>query len=363
MAGGAVIVVVGVGARTPLGFDASSSAAAVRAGLSAIQDHPFMVDRFGELMKVTRDTGIDVTLNGPDRAVEIAISPALDALRPLLASTPSTEVSLILSTGEPRPGQPEGFAAEVNSKLRRRLSQHVMLEGGGSTAGGHAGGLLAIYHGCKLLREGKVKLCLAGGVDTYLEPETLEWLDENEQLHSEGNIYGFCPGEAAGFCLLTTLATARALGLQPLLEVVATSAAGEENRIKTETVVLGEGLGAAFRNLFEDAPADPVDRIICDMNGERYRGNEYGFAVIRNPGRFRDAADFETPADCWGDVGAASGPLYVSLVAEAQARNYQKGPLSLIWASSENGSRAAALLGSPGVRPSSGADGPRPTAR
>jgi 3-oxoacyl-[acyl-carrier-protein] synthase-1 len=97
--------------------------------------------------------------------------------------------------------------------------------------------------------------------------------------------------------------------------------------------------------LFDDAPSDPVDRIICDMNGERYRANEYGFAVLRNPGRFKDAADFETPADCWGDVGAASGPLFVSLVTEAEARGYSKGPLSLIWASSENGTRAAALLG------------------
>ncbi|MBZ9702891.1 MULTISPECIES: beta-ketoacyl synthase N-terminal-like domain-containing protein [unclassified Mesorhizobium] len=347
MARSGTIVVVGVGARTPLGFDATSSAAAVRAGISAIQDHPYMIDRFGERMKVTRDAGVDTSLVGTARAVEIAVPSALDALRPLLGSTQQASVALTLSTGEPRPGQPEGFAAEVNAKLRKQLAEHIVLEGGGSTAGGHAGGLLAIYHACKLLRDGRAKFCLAGGVDTYLEPETLEWLDENEQLHSENNIYGFCPGEAAGFCLLCTIGTARAYGLQPLLEIVATSTAGEENRIKTETVVLGEGLGAAFRFLFEEAPIDPVDRIICDMNGERYRGNEYGFAVLRNSGRFKDAADFETPADCWGDVGAASGPLFVSLVTEAEARGYQKGPLSLLWASSENGARAAVLLGGP----------------
>ncbi|TPM48634.1 beta-ketoacyl synthase [Mesorhizobium sp. B2-2-3] len=343
---GDTIVVVGVGARTPLGFDTASNAAAVRAGISVIQDHPYMIDRFGARMKVTRDTGIEVNLRGPDRAVEIAVSPALDALRPFLESGHTAKVMLILSTGEPRPGQPDGFAAQVDTRLRKRLA-HILLEGGGSTAGGHAGGLLAIYHACKSLRDGKAKFCLAGGVDTYLEPETLEWLDENGQLHSDGNIYGFCPGEAAGFILLTTLAVARAYGLRPLLEIVGSSIASEENRIKTETVVLGEGLGAAFRFLFQDAPIDPVDRIICDMNGERYHGNEYGFAVIRNPGRFKDAADFETPADCWGDVGAASGPLFVSLITEAEARGYQPGPLSLIWASSENGIRAATLLGGP----------------
>ncbi|GLS39161.1 beta-ketoacyl synthase [Mesorhizobium tianshanense] len=341
------IVVVGVGARTPLGFDASSSAAAVRAGISAIQDHPYMIDRFGERMKVTRDIGIDVDLRGVDRAVDIAASPALDALRPFLESGATAAVTLILSTGEPRPGQPDSFAAQVDSRLRKHLGQHIVLEGGGSTAGGHAGGLLAIYHACKSLRDGSAKFCLAGGVDTYLEPETLEWLDENEQLHSDTTTYGFCPGEAAGFALLTTLGVARAHGLRPLLEIVGTSIASEENRIKTETVVLGEGLGAAFRFLFQDAPIDKVDRIICDMNGERYRGNEYGFAVIRNPSRFKDAAAFETPADCWGDVGAASGLLFVSLITEAEARGYQPGPLSLIWASSENGARAGVLLGGP----------------
>jgi 3-oxoacyl-[acyl-carrier-protein] synthase-1 len=350
MAKADAIVVVGVGARTPLGFDAASSAAAVRAGISAIQDHPYLTDRFGQLMKVTRDAGVPAELQGADRVVEIAFSSALEALRPLLGSGYTAPISLILSTGEPRPGQPEGFASKVSAALRKQLSQHVMLEGGGSTAGGHAGGLLAIHHACKSLREGKARFCLAGGADSYFDLETLEWLDDNEQLHSEGNVFGFCPGEAAGFCLLATLPTTREFGLTPLLEIVGTSTAAEENRIKTKSVVLGEGLGAAFQFLFRDGPIDPVDRIICDMNGERYRGNEYGFAVLRNPGRFRDAADFETPADCWGDVGAASGPLFVSLVSEAVARDYQKGPLSLIWTSSENGARATVLLGAPGKR-------------
>ncbi|WP_292147040.1 beta-ketoacyl synthase N-terminal-like domain-containing protein [Mesorhizobium sp.] len=256
-------------------------------------------------------------------------------------------VALILSTGEPRPGQDGDFAARIDARLRAKLSAQVSLAGGGSNAGGHAGGMLAIHHGCRMLQEGKAQFCLVGGVDSYLEPETLEWLDEREQLHSDENTYGFCPGEGAGFCLMTKLQTARRLAIQPLLEVVCTSVAFEENKIKTRTVCLGEGLSTAFQLLFEQAPTDPVDRIICDMNGERYRGNEYGFAVLRNPGRFRDAADFETPADCWGDVGAASGPLFVSLVAQAEARGYRKGPLSLIWASSENGTRAAALLGGP----------------
>lgn len=345
MASDDVIVIVGIGARTPLGFDAASSAAAVRAGISAIQQHPTMIDRFGEQMKVTRDMGIDLHLQGPDRAVAIAVDPAVQALRPVLGTISNAPVSLIVATGEPRPGQDGDFAVQVHARLRNRLLQYAEFPGGSSIAGGHAGGMIAMLQAAKSLREGSATFCLAGGVDTYLQTETLLWLDENEQLHSEGNIYGFCPGEAAGLCLMTTLRTARKYAIPPLLQLIGIEGAHEENRIRTETVVLGEGLGAAFHTLFEKAGTDPVDRIICDMNGERYRANEYGFATIRNPGRFRNAADFETPADCWGDVGAASGPLFVSLVTEAEARNYQTGRLSLIWASSENGIRAAALLG------------------
>lgn len=349
MPGAEPVVVIGVGARTPVGFTAAASAAAVRAGISVIQEHPYMIDRFGAPMRVTRDAGIDVGVLGPARGVELALDPAREALAVLAATDPSP-VSILLSTGEERPGQASGHAAAVYAGLRTRLSEVVPLGRGGFLAGGHAGGLLAMLRARDALLSGQARLCLVGGVDSYLEPETLEWLDENEQLHSEGNIYGFCPGEAAGFCLLSTLATARALRCSPLLELVSIAAAREDNRIKTETVCLGIGLGAAFRLAFEEAPDGlrPVDRIVCDMNGERYRGNEYGFAVLRNPGRFRDAADFETPADCWGDVGAASGPLYVALVTQAEARDYAKGPLSFVWASSENGSRAAALLHGPG---------------
>jgi len=343
------VAVIGVGARTPVGFTATSSAAAVRAGISVIADHPWMIDRFGELMKVTRDAGLDAGLRGPARSIEIGLDAAREALA-VLGGRAAPSVSVLLSTGEDRPGQSAGHASTVYAGLTSRLAETVRIDRGGYLAAGHAGGLLAMLRARDALRSGAARLCLVGGIDSYLDPETLEWLDENEQLHSEGNIYGFCPGEGAGFCLLSTLTTARALGCRPLLELVAIAGAREESRIKTETVCLGIGLGSAFRLAFEEAPdgLGPVDRILCDMNGERYRGNEYGFAVLRNSGHFRNAASFEAPADCWGDLGAASGPLFAGLVTEAEARDYSKGPLSLVWASSENGSRAAALFRGPG---------------
>lgn len=340
------VVIVGVGARTPVGFTAAASAAAVRAGISVIEDHPFMIDRFGEPMRVTRDIGLEASLSGPERAVTLALDPARVALSSL-AGAKTTPVSILLATPEPRPGQLADHGAAIFDGLAAELAAEVPLGRSGLLAAGHAGGLLALLRARAALLSGEAQLCLVGGVDSYLEPETLEWLDETEQLHSEGNIYGYCPGEGAGFVLLATHVTARALGLQPLLELLAVGAAREENRVRSETVCLGVGLGQALRSAFEQAAVGLPNRILCDMNGERYRGNEYGFAVLRNPGRFRDAAAFEAPADSWGDLGAATGPLLVALANEAHARDYAPGPLSLLWASSEGGARAAALLRGP----------------
>ena len=196
-----------------------------------------------------------------------------------------------------------------------------------------------------LIESGKSQLCLVGGVESYLYPETLEWLDSLEQLHSHSTIWGFCPGEAAGFCLFASQELASRLDLPAPVQILSAASAIEKNRIKTETVCIGEGLSEAFKKTLASLPKDTfVDHTICDMNGEPYRGDEYGFAVLRSRGKFRDEADFQTPADCWGDVGAASGPLFTVLAAFAVEKGYSAGPLTLLWGSSEGGLRAAALL-------------------
>ncbi|MFV0300522.1 MAG: beta-ketoacyl synthase N-terminal-like domain-containing protein [Paracoccus sp. (in: a-proteobacteria)] len=339
--------IIGIGARTPLGLGRAASAAAVRCGISAIAEHPHLIDRFGEPMKVTRDAELEIDLSGAERLAALAIPALTEALAPLADIEAAPRIALTFSLGEVRPGQ----AAKTGRAVAGLL--HVWLEAQFGSCrvlpwmGGHAGGILAIQAGTRLIAEGRADLVLAGGVDSYLATETLEWLDETEQLHSDGYIYGFCPGEAAGFVLMAAPGTVRKLGLHPLLELAGIGAGVETNLIGTEDIVLGEGLAAALREAGSQAGLSGdggVDRILCDMNGERYRGNEYGFAVLKSAGLFRDAGDFEAPADCWGDVGAASGPLYVALIAEAESRGYSRGPLSLIWASSRAGRRGAAIL-------------------
>ncbi|WMJ02457.1 beta-ketoacyl synthase N-terminal-like domain-containing protein [Pseudomonas chlororaphis subsp. aurantiaca] len=339
------LAIIGCGARTPVGFDRRSSAAAVRAGISVIAEHPFLIDRFGEPMKVTRDAGLDPYQTGLERLLALATPAAREALGPLEGIPGTPKISVVVCVGEQRPGQDSRMGATLTDGLCDALTDSIRVEQQLNWMGGHAGGIVALETASHLLSNGDFDMVLVGGVDSYLCRDTLEWLDDNEQLHSDGSIYGFCPGEAAGFVLVSRVETAHRLGLTPLLTLVSAGSGIEKNLIKTEDICLGDGLSAAFHAAAESLPeTERVDRIICDMNGERYRGNEYGFAVLKASRLFKDAAAFDTPADCWGDVGAASGPLYVSLVVAAEERGYAKGPLSLIWASSEGGRRAAAIL-------------------
>src|SRR5436853_7542086 len=92
------------------------------------------------------------------------------------------------------------------------------------------------------------------------------------------------------------------------------------------------------------SPDERVNGQICDLNGQRYRNEEFTFTLTRTQPLLVKAHDFATPADCWGDVGAASGPLFAMLAIASGLRGYASGPRVLLWAGAEAGQRAAALL-------------------
>jgi 3-oxoacyl-[acyl-carrier-protein] synthase-1 len=90
-------------------------------------------------------------------------------------------------------------------------------------------------------------------------------------------------------------------------------------------------------------PAEAVDDVYGDINGERYRTDEWGFAVLRTNHALRSVQS-EVPTQCWGDVGAASGALGCMLAVRAWARGYAKGTRALVWAGSDGGLRSAVVL-------------------
>jgi 3-oxoacyl-[acyl-carrier-protein] synthase-1 len=345
------VVIVALGASTPVGRDAWSSAAAVRAGISGFCQHPYMIDTAGEPMRAAIAPWMDIDLSGGDR-FEALLFPALDQALETVASHASAPLNMAIALGlpSPRPGLPKDIQRQMLARINKRYARHF--GSAAAFAAGHAAGLIALQAATTKLAQGGVDACVVAGVDSYIEPETLEWLEANDQLHSAGplnNAWGFIPGEAAGALLLMRESIAQAAGLAPLAAVLGTGTAMEPKRIKTETVCIGEGLTAAFRGALAALPEGAkVSDIYCDMNGEPYRGDEFGFTALRTKQYFESASDFKAPADCWGDVSAAGGPLHLMLAAIAGQKGYGNGSIGFAWASAEMGERAATLIATAG---------------
>jgi 3-oxoacyl-[acyl-carrier-protein] synthase-1 len=340
--------IAGLGAQTPIGRSVWASAAAARAGLCGFCEHPFMVDTAGEPMRVARAPWIDWRVEGVDRLAALLL-PAIDEALGELDRTStgmSLRLGLALALPTPRPGLPVALGEVL---LARIAARHP----GRFTAApafelGHAAAYPALDAAIRALAAASLDACLVCGVDSYLAPETLEWVEACDQLHGGGalnNAWGFIPGEAAGAVLLATSALLQRAGLAALAEISAVGIGHESKLIKTDDVCIGEGLTRAFRSVLETlAPGELVDNIFCDLNGEPYRADEYGFTALRTREHLRVASEFNSPADCWGDVGAAGGPLHVALAAVAHHKAYARGPLSMTWGSSESGERGTALI-------------------
>jgi 3-oxoacyl-[acyl-carrier-protein] synthase-1 len=247
---------------------------------------------------------------------------------------------------ETRPGRPEGLEEIVTNALGKQAVWRDRIAAVRCVSSGHAAALQAIEEAAATIRAGDADLCLAGGVDSYLEPETLRWLDETERLQTRRRRWGFTPGEGAAFCLLASPSWLASARLAAPISLVAAASATESAKIRTDTVCVGKGLSAAFEGAFATlvSKGERVTRTIGDLNGEPYRADELGFALTRFADVFVNPGDVLAPAAFWGDVGAASGALFAGLAFDSAVRRPDREHTTLLWGSSEGGSRAAAVV-------------------
>jgi 3-oxoacyl-[acyl-carrier-protein] synthase-1 len=346
------IHVVGIGARTPLGLRAGPAAAALRAGISAIGRHPFLVDRAGDMVPAALDAQLDPTWLGPQRLLAMLASALREACAPLETVADPGGLTLLLALREARSGVDASEVATLCAGIAQLKGLPWCVSNVEVIAGGHAGGIVALARAAALLDAGAATACLVAGVDSYFQGETIERLDANRRLVGSTSRSGFIPAEGAGCCLLMGAATCEQSGLEPLLLLGDVGVGHERVTVESTDLCFGEALSATVGEAVCSlrVAAEKVNQVICDINGERYRGEEWGFVCLRLGAWFDNPAGYLSPADCWGDMGAASGPLFVMLACEAHLRGYASGPRTLVWAGSDGGARAAALLDA-GIRP------------
>ena len=77
------ICIVGTGACTAVGSNAAATAAAVRAGISGFEEHPYMINQLGEPYILAMVPTISPDIMGTKRYVELVVPSITECLLPL----------------------------------------------------------------------------------------------------------------------------------------------------------------------------------------------------------------------------------------------------------------------------------------
>lgn len=346
------IVVTATGVASPLGLSAPHACAAIRAGLCRFREHASFVVQ-----------PPDPPVGEPERAVVSALPrhllPATDPAERLLALATLPFAEVLPSAGFTRASLEEvALLACVPSPERRpvaldpgvfpaRLLERLGIGGelrlAAARGGGSTGVLSALAEAADLLTRRACRACLVLGVDSWVDVATLEALDATGRLRSERGVDGFIPGECAALLLVETTAGAARRGARPLAQLLGVGAGTERQPFTSPHRSTGRGLGDALARALGQAAGEFFT--ICDLNGESYRGDEWGLALALLGQALAPQRALWHPADALGDTGAAFGALAVALAAHAFGRPRPPAGRALLWAGDDGGERAACLLG------------------
>ena len=347
------VVVVGIGMMTPVGLTTAETAASVRSATmlfaeTPIRDHRFEPFTLAEVIEDGLPQLVDEVAAAPGltsreaRMLRLAAMPLRECLKSLTPGT--TAPGLVLALPEMQTTLPldgkkflQRFAQQTRNSfnMKQSAAPHV----------GRAGGLAAIGQAAETIRQGKARLMLAGGVDTYRDLYVLGTLDMEKRVKSSVHLDGFIPGEGAAFVLLASPDAAREGGLVPLARISPVFQGMEQGHLYSKEPYRGEGLAMAVEKLAASGTEGaPIAEVYSSMNGESHWGKEWGVSFIRNKAAFLPDHAIHHPADCLGDTGAAAGLIMLGLAVYGLHDHYHRGPC-LVYCSSDRGQRAVLTAG------------------
>lgn len=350
---GDAAVIVGVGALCPVGSGIRQVDASVRAGLGA-QAESSVMNRWGEPMTLALVpeealAPLEVSLEAEPwtaahrRVLRLAAPAFLEALAAL--PDQGASVSLYVGLPEPRPNALPLAAPGFTRALFTRAKAALELSDARLFEAGRAAALMAFEAGVRCLHEGRSEWVMVGGADTCMDLARLDELDAEGRLLGPRVMDGFVPGEGAAFALLTTFRNAQRYSLDPAVSVLGVGTALDPGHLYAAEPARGEGLSECIEALLRQtgSPSGAIQSVYAGFNGESFGAKEWGVARLRHHGLFAPDALIHHPADCHGDLGAATGAMLTVLAEAALRRGDRAGPV-LVFSSSDREQRAASLL-------------------
>lgn len=344
-------VVLGVGARAANGLTALQVTMGVRAGkLEPRVSH--LVDRSGDAIATARLASIGDQVMGLDRFVALGGPPLTQAAYPWLAAERAARrvasgiPAVIALPSQDRPGLDPRLARELLGRLEARSQVPLDHERSELVFGCRAGGAAAIERALARLEEG-AEVVLAGGIDSYFDPDALEHLDRELRLHSLTAENGFIPGEGAGFVLLGAHSASH--GPPALAGLIAVATEREPRPYGADKPCLALGITLAAKRAVEavGSEAQRIGWVMTDVVDERHRVDEWAFAAARIARALAPDYVHEQPLLTTGDLGAASVGVMLAVAATRWQTSCAVDDVVLIAAHSDGADRAALVARAP----------------
>ncbi|WP_437760546.1 beta-ketoacyl synthase N-terminal-like domain-containing protein [Sorangium sp. So ce1389] len=341
-------VIVGAGARAPSGLTALQVTMSVRA-LKMDPRESHLIDRAGEPMVTCRLPSIGDHVMGLDRLVALGGPALTQAAFPWLSAQRQRGQAarpLPVIVALPPRSRP-GFDPRLESRLLAGLEarSQVPIDHARSTLvlGCRGGGAQAFEIALERLRSGEHDAVAVGGVDSFFDPDALEWLDRELRLHSMHTENGFIPGEGAGFVVLA--ARGRAGSLPRLGQVLGAAVGVEPRPYGSDEPCLALGITAAVKRAAAPVgvKARRIPWVMNDVVNERHRVDEWSYVMARAFEAFSPAVICEQPLLKTGDLGAASAPVMLAMATVRWETRCAPGDCVLIGTHSEGPERGALL--------------------
>lgn len=376
------LFVTGLGMVSAIGHDVVTSCASARAGItrmSGLNSFQLKDPETGELQPLTVSvvSGISDGYTGLGRLVRLGLAGLKDLLGSVdIKDWSRTGLFINLRSGfhfleaekmvksDPEkaeePPDEENVADSVVQFRKKRYGSRLIpaitqLAGMSIDSanqlvffGDHAGLIVLLREAEKRLREKELDRVIVGGIDCEIDQESLEAFDYLGILHTPSKAAGFIPGEMAAFVMLEPANNGRDVNRGGSIAIEAISESEESYGRFSDEPLVGRALSTAISRTLNvlEKKQRRIGLIIGDLNGDPYRANDWGHAIVRLRADYPWLEVPEWyPAASFGDVGAASGCAAVCMAVRALERGYAGTDDILVWLWNDDGTRGAFSLG------------------
>jgi len=347
------IYLAGLGMITAVGGNAVMNAASVNARISGLCETDYYNTELEPMTMGLVPTGALPPLNDllqvqstytpwEQRLLRLGHAAISEAMQGYADKEP---LPLFLACPEFYPQCPHSLPDDFIQSLIKQSGAHINTHLSRTLHTGRTGVLDAIDLAKRFFVDSDTESVLVGGIDSFQRQDLLEILDKENRVLAADVVDGFAPGEGAGF-LRITKNEAKALTNGQHRIALAESVTGQEQKhFYSDEPCLFDGLTHVMSETLTEYSGLKINRIYSSQNGEVFWAKELSVAMLRNKSHFHESCLIEHPADCYGDLGAATGAVLIGLAAQ-QLLKQNQSIAHLVCCSSDHSFRATMLVDS-----------------